>query len=238
MRLWQYICNAIENTLQSMKLALRPFFFFLVLIGLGQQLSAQTPATEGRVVYDMKVSGKDIDPMMAMMMSGANVDVAFKGNKTRAAMKMTMMSSTAVIDNQAQKGLVLINAMGKKMAMEMKPEDFKDQQKTNNYKVIKTTSTKTIAGHLCNLAYVQDSTGEKFEVWYTNKVKYDGSASGFSYDGIEGLPLEVEINQDGMKMRLLAKSLKLGVQDAALFDMKIPAGYELKTPDELQKMGQ
>lgn len=217
--------------------AFRVSFFLFVLLALGQQVWAQA-ATEGRVVYDMKISGKDIDPMMAMMMNGANVDVAFKGEKTRAAMKMTMMNSTAVIDNQAKKGLVLINAMGKKMAMEMKPEDFQDQQKKGDYKVIKTTSTKTIANYLCNLAYVQDSTGEKFEVWYTPKIKYDGSASGFSYDGIDGLPLEIEINQDGMKMRLLAKSVKLGVQDAALFDLKVPAGYELKTAEELQKMGQ
>lgn len=217
--------------------AFRVSLFLLVLLALGQQVWAQA-ATEGRVVYDMKISGKDIDPMMAMMMNGANVDVAFKGEKTRAAMKMTMMNSTAVIDNQAKKGLVLINAMGKKMAMEMKPEDFQDQQKKGDYKVIKTTSTKTIANYLCNLAYVQDSTGEKFEVWYTPKIKYDGSASGFSYDGIDGLPLEIEINQDGMKMRLLAKSVKLGVQDPALFDLKVPAGYELKTAEELQKMGQ
>jgi GLPGLI family protein len=217
--------------------AFRVSLFLFVLLALGQQVWAQA-ATEGRVVYDMKISGKDIDPMMAMMMNGANVDVAFKGEKTRAAMKMTMMNSTAVIDNQAKKGLVLINAMGKKMAMEMKPEDFQDQQKKGDYKVIKTTSTKTIANYLCNLAYVQDSTGEKFEVWYTPKIKYDGSASGFSYDGIDGLPLEIEINQDGMKMRLLAKSVKLGVQDAALFDLKVPAGYELKTAEELQKMGQ
>lgn len=217
--------------------AFRVSLFLFVLLALGQQVWAQA-ATEGRVVYDMKISGKDIDPMMAMMMNGANVDVAFKGEKTRAAMKMTMMNSTAVIDNQAKKGLVLINAMGKKMAMEMKPEDFQDQQKKGDYKVIKTTSTKTIANYLCNLAYVQDSTGEKFEVWYTPKIKYDGSASGFSYDGIDGLPLEIEINQDGMKMRLLAKSVKLGAQDAALFDLKVPAGYELKTAEELQKMGQ
>lgn len=218
--------------------AVRFVFAFFLLLTVSQQLHAQAPATEGRVVYDMKVSGKDIDPMTAMMLSGANVDVAFKANKTRAAMKMAMMSSTAVIDNQAQKGLVLINAMGKKMAMEMKPEDFKDQGKASGYKVIKATNTKTIAGYLCNLAYVQDSTGEKYEVWYTPKIQYDGSASGFSYDGIDGLPLEVEINQDGMKMRLLAKSVKVGPQDATLFDMKIPAGYELKTAEELQKMGQ
>ena len=218
--------------------ATRTIFFLFLLLGLGLQLQAQAPATEGRVVYDMKVSGKGIDPMTAMMLSGANVDVAFKGPMTRAAMKMAVMSSTAVIDNQSQKGLVLINAMGNKMAMEMKPEDFKDQQRTGDYKIIKTTSTKTIAGYLCFLAYVQDTTGEKYEVWYTNKIKYDGSASGFSYDGIDGLPLEVEINQDGMKMRLLAKSVKVGTQDPALFDMKIPAGYELKSPEELQKMGE
>lgn len=218
--------------------AVRFVFALFLLLTLSQQLQAQAPATEGRVVYDMKVSGKDIDPMTAMMLSGANVDVAFKGNKTRAAMKMAMMSSTAVIDNQAQKGLVLINAMGKKMAMEMQPQDFQDQGKASGYKVIKATNTKTIAGYLCNLAYVQDSTGEKFEVWYTPKIKYDGSASGFSYDGIDGLPLELDINQDGMKMRLLAKSVKIGPQEATLFDMKIPAGYELKTPEELQKMGQ
>jgi GLPGLI family protein len=218
--------------------AARTLFFLFLLVGLGLQLGAQAPATEGRVVYDMKVSGKGIDPMTAMMLSGANVDVAFNGAKTRAAMKMAVMSSTAVIDNQAQKGLVLINAMGKKMAMEMKPEDFKDQQRSGNYQIIKTTSTKTIAGYLCFLAYVQDTTGEKYEVWYTNKIKYDGSASGFSYDGIDGLPLEVEINQDGMKMRLHAKSVKVGTQDPALFDMKIPAGYELKSPEELQKMGE
>lgn len=219
-----------------MKNKLCQFLMFVLVCVSLSTAQAQTAATEGRVVYDMKISGKDIDPMTALMLSGANVDVAFKGHLTRAAMRMTMMNTTAVIDNKAQKGLMLMDMMGKKMAMNMTQDDFKDNtSKSGDFKITKTASTKKIAGYLCTLAVVQDSTGEKFDVWYTDKIKYDGSATGFSYEGIDGLPLEIDVNQDGMKMRLTAKSVTLGPQDAKLFSMAIPSGYKLTTQEELAK---
>jgi len=215
-------------------------FFLLICIsvlGLQAQPAIQP---EGKVVYDLRLSGKGVDPMAAMMMAGSTLEMSFKGDMTRAVMKMTIMKTTAIIDTKTQEGVMLMDMMGKKMAMEMKPEDVaQNKVGSSEMKVEKATETKKIAGHLCNLAYVvDDSTGEKFEVWYCPYLKVGQSAAmaGFNFEGIDGLPMEMDFSQNGTRMRMVAKSVTIGRQDEALFKMEIPEGYKLTTQEELQGM--
>ena len=217
----------------------RIFFFLFLALVCATQVPAQIVEPEGKVLYDLKISGKDMDPMAVMMMAGSTLEMSFKGDYTRAVMKMSLMKTTAIVNSKEQKGIMLMDMLGKKMAMEMSDEQF-GQAKGNSgsIKIEKAEGSKKIAGHACNLAYAIDSTGERYEIWYCPylNVGQAAAAAGFGYEGIEGLPLEMDFSRDGMKMRMIAKSVSVSKQDAALFKLDIPSGYDMMTEKELEGM--
>lgn len=68
--------------------------------------------------------------------------------------------------------------------------------------------TKSIVGFSCKKAIFADENGESFEVWYTEDLKVRADGQAFVSPLIPGVPLEYEMNMQGMEMKLTATSFE------------------------------
>jgi GLPGLI family protein len=191
-----------------------------------------------QIKYKVDLSGSDMPAMAKLMMGNTKMELAFKGMASRMVMDMGMMGNTTVItDDKTKNGLMLMNMMGRKYATPMKGEDY-DQARQEapdmDFKV--TGKTKNIAGYSCKQAIGKDEAGNTYECWYTEKIRPQG-VSNFTYKGIDGFPLELEMLQDGVKMKMVAQSVNTAALTDEHFSMKIPSGYTEKSMEDLQKMG-
>ncbi len=197
---------------------------------------AQTaPVSDCKIDYKIDLNDPKMDPMAKMMMSGAKMSISFLGAKSRVDMNMNAMMHTVAINDEAtKKSVVLLNMMGKKIAMipDEDPTEIKDRFEATS---TKTGKTKTIAGYKCEEYLVKTTEGEQTQMWCTTAIKPKSNATDFSFKNVNGYPLEMEINQDGMKIKMVATKVYLEKPDAKLFSTAVPAGYELKTQKELEQ---
>lgn len=212
------------------------FFALFLFLLMGASIQTQAQLSECQITFDLDFSGADMDPMAKAMMEGAEMTMSFKGRRARVEMDMNMMSSTAIVDDEGQEGVVLMDMMGMKMAMVMGEDDF-NQDDGPLPKIRKTGKTKKIAGYTCHQVFVESEEGEDFEVWYSPKIKPAAKAQGYSYEGLDGFPLEMDVNQDGNRMKMKATKVSTDNLDDDLFDLTIPAGYKEMSPEEMMQMG-
>ena len=201
---------------------------------LGLQLSAQTAAvSDFRVDYKVNLNDPKMDPMAKMMMSSAKMSMSFLGQKSRVEMNMNaMMNTVAINDETTKKSIVLMNMMGKKMAM-VPDDDPAELKNRYNSTSTKTGKTKTIAGYKCAEYIIKTTEGDQIQMWCTTAIKPKSTATDFSFKNVEGFPLEMDMNQDGMKMKMTATKVSLEKPAATLFSTAVPKGYELTTQDKM-----
>lgn len=186
-----------------------------------------------KIDYKIDLNGSDMDPMAKMMMSGAKMSISFLGKKSRVDMTMNaMMRTVAISDETTKKSVVFMDMAGKKMAMipEDDPTTLKEDYAATS---TKTGKSKTIAGYKCEEYIVKTKEGDEMHMWCTSKIKPQTSATDFSFKNVEGFPLEMDMNQDGMKMKMTATKVNLEQPDAKLFSTAIPPGYEVKSQKEM-----
>ena len=128
-------------------------------------------------------------------------------------------------------GTLLMNMMGKKMAVEMSKDDLKDMDKKSDkkpeFKYVE--GTKKIAGYECKKALmVVDSVGE-IEIYYTEDLP---AGANKQFEGLKGFPLEYTIDSGQFKMKMTAKTVKAETLGTDLF--AIPDGYDKMTFEEFK----
>lgn len=76
--------------------------------------------------------------------------------------------------------------------------------------VVKTQEVDTIAGFPCNKAVIvfEDASKSDIEVYYTNAIEMDNPNWCTQYHDIEGVLMAYEIEQFGIRMRLVATSVE------------------------------
>jgi GLPGLI family protein len=115
----------------------------------------------------------------------------------------------------------------------------KENKKNPDPKITYTEEKKTIAGYECKKAVVEmkDQKGEaqKANVWYTDKLPYNGGGRMNQFKGLKGAPLEFESNQGPMKMRMTATKVTTTPVADSQFTLSTDGYTEMKAED-LQKM--
>jgi len=152
----------------------------------------------------------------------------------RIEQKTMMGDQNVITDTKAKTTVLLMNMMGKKMAITMN-DDGKEQPTPT---IVYSKETKTIAGYECKKAIytTKDQAGEEqeLEVFYTEEIP---SEANDKLPGLKGYPLEYSINAQGMLMTLAAKSVSKEKVSKKLFE--IPEGYEeMSMEDFMKSMGQ
>lgn len=200
------------------------------------RVSAQSaPLSDCKIDYKIDLNDPNMDPMAKMMMSSAKMSIGFLGAKSRVEMNMNaMMKTVAISDETTKKSIVLMDMLGQKKAMV--PEDDPTELKNRyNSTSTKTGKSKTIAGYKCYEYIVKTTEGDQIQMWCTSAIKPKTSATDFSFKNVEGFPLEMQMDQDGMKFKMVATKVSTEKMDAKLFSTTVPSGYKLTTQEEMME---
>lgn len=71
-------------------------------------------------------------------------------------------------------------------------------------------------------------------IYYTDEIPSGSGSTNNQFKGLNGFPLEYQANQNGLKMLVTAKSVKVGKVDDSKF--KISSEYKEVTQEQLQNM--
>ncbi len=184
---------------------------------------------EGIVTYSMTVD----NPQAAAMFQGSSVKIYIKGDKTKTIIDMNIYKRILFADRKSPDDAVtLIESMGNKY--QVKSDKTKKDEKDPVIKYV--DGTKTIAGYNCHKAEitVTDDQGQSnvSDVYYTEDIVITPSKTG-PFKGLKGFPMEYSVKQQGMTISMSATTVtKQTVSDDTF---KVPTGYKLMTPEEIQQ---
>jgi GLPGLI family protein len=126
--------------------------------------------------------------------------------------------------------------MGSKYAIE---DQLEEGETTNGFEITfeggqveVTNETKMIAGYKCKKAIFSSGDAEddfKTDVWFTEDI-----ANANEKSPLPGMPMEYDVNIEGIEMHYAVTKVTKGGVSATAFD--VPAGYTKKTMQEFQEM--
>ena len=197
-------------------------------------LSAQKKVSNGQVVYEITDISSDMPE--AQMMKGSELVYVFSGNDQKIDMSMMggMMRVQSMFQAKADKPVVLMDMMGKKVQLDLSEEEA-EMTKPDLGDIDITylkSEKKEIAGYKCSKAKVDAGEGVTFEVYLTDKINPAASYFQELFKGIEGFPLQFYVEMEGVGVTLTAQSVTNRI-DASAFE--VPAGYEMMTAEEFSK---
>jgi len=188
---------------------------------------------EGKIVFGIEYKKLPQEGMESMLPKESVTYV--KNHLSRVETDAIMGMKTVIISNsKSNMATTLMDMLGQKYAIETNTKEEAEKNKTvDNAKVTITDETKMVAGYNCKKAIIETEEG-KFIVWFTKDFKYSSDqAKQGALAKIDGTPLDFEMNQQGMVMRLYAKEITKGAVSDLKFE--IPADYKKTTPEELKK---
>lgn len=215
----------------------KTYRFSLLLLAFLSFVQLQAQVKNCKISYDIDITSDEMDEMTKSMMEGATMVMSFMEQKSKVEMKMSMMTSTAIMDQEAKKGVILMDMMGMKIASPMEDADFDDNSdQFENYDVKATGEMKKIAGYKCEKMIVTAEDGTTVAGWYCKELTPDVSTK-YNFSKVPGFPLEMQVNSDGVAMHLVATKVETKKLDSESFSTETPAGYTTMTQQQLQQMG-
>lgn len=185
----------------------------------------------GSIEYAISIDAESEEQeQVAAMFEGSTMTIYFKPNMTALDMEMGMlMKVTTVSDAKKGKTLTLMDIMGQKIAV----RDAQQEPAKKNETIEKTSETKVILGYNCVKYRIIDEDDNMITMWVTEEININVEGQTLFRKDIKGTPLAFSTIQNGMKMNFEATKIDTKANKSK-FDMKIPAGYEEKSPEELK----
>jgi len=208
----------------------------LIFIGglnlTGQLFSRPTQVTEGKITYSVEVVKSDLNYLEEMAINLSTLTISFKDEAIRTDFGVAISGTTIIQDSKANKGLMLLDVLGTKKAVQL-GETKEEQIKPN---ITYLDETKTIAGYACKKAIITVDDSTQLTAYYTDQISPENKVTKYTYGNLKGFPLEMQVDLDGTLVNLKAESVDASAQDASDFSLTVPEGYELTTMQELEKL--
>jgi GLPGLI family protein len=213
-----------------------------LLLVLCCQVLINAQITEGHFTYKIDVSSDEPDMQMALgMMQGSKMDLYFKDKMTRVEMNMgAMMNFTSITNENDGTILTLMGGVMGKNAIQSTIEETEkmNADKMPKYEVTFSDETKTIEGYNCKKAILTDEEGNESVFWYTEEISISKRGQNFMNEEIPGMAMQYDMNNNGIKMTMTVSKIEKSLNDSkSLFDMTVPSGYKIMTPEEMKAMG-
>ena len=209
------------------------FAVFFVVFITSCSTTKKAGLFEGTIKYELSYPEMDNPGMAAMLPS--ETTIYYKGSKQRMEQKMAMGMSTYVItDMEKEQVTVLMDMMGKKFAMDQDFGEAGGQDTGAKLKSVDSKPSKVIAGYNCIKAVFETEDGSTFDVYFTKELGTGPKQKMGPFKEIDGLMMQFNMDQNGMKIELQAEEVKKEVVSDTKFI--IPEGYKKTTPEELQKI--
>lgn len=197
------------------------------------------PLSEGYISYSVNVES---DQAIASMLGvGTSLELAFKGNFTKAVAKVAGSNTVTVIaDHQKKAGISLMDIMGEKTAVKLTQEKM-DEAKANMDKISDnpmryTDETKDIAGYTCKRVLLKHKeSGANVVLYITDQIKPQNDPfAKILMSEIKGFPLGIVIKKDETTVRIMADKVSSKTPSESAFSLSIPGDYKLTTLDDLK----
>lgn len=208
--------------------------------------SAQMVMEKGYIKMEMTdISSTGEQSAELGMLKGAEMEVHFAGDKVLTSISLMggMMNMSTLVDKEANKTDILINAMGSKMWAEETTESVKDNEVSKAVKGMDVkydkSQTKEILGYKVIKAMITraDQPGMTMEAWITEDIKINSDfIPGMEDLQLKGYPLEITINANGTKMSIVTKDIK-NVVDMGKFVLDTTGAEKIKMSDLSGMMG-
>ncbi|WP_264791110.1 hypothetical protein [Aureispira anguillae] len=216
---------------------------FLMLISMSYS-QAQSTLSDGYINYSISVDSDE--PAAAFLTMGSSLEIAFKGQKTKAVAKVAGGTNTVslVADHQSESGLSLMDVLGEKKAVKLEKSKFEEAEKEltqiGENPMRLTDDTKTIAGYSCQKVLMKDKkSGANIVLYITSKIKPKGDPFAQLLIGeIKGFPLGIIVRKDGTTVKIMAEKVSARTPSDAAFSLTIPSDYQLTTLENLEKTAQ
>lgn len=197
---------------------------------------AFTQNFEGTITFGIEYVDLPDEMAAYESMMPKEMSYKFKDEMAKMIQPSAMGQSVIIHDGKADKTTILIDLMGSKYAMEAKNNTAKKDE-TVKPTVTLLDETKDIAGYKCQKAEVtmiaDDGEEQKLTVYYTKELMVQNFGQT-DIEGLDGYPLEYEMEKEGMIMKLTAKEVKKEKVSKAEFD--IPKDYQTVTEEEFKAM--
>jgi hypothetical protein len=214
---------------------MKKLVFALLVVLVPVFLSGYAPPKEftGVIVYNISYDSENMDPQMASYLP-KTMKMTVKAPMSRMEMSMGMGSNITIFDSETREGVSLVDMMGMKIAVKTTAEDMeKEIQEAGDIEVEKFDETKEILGYTCKKAVVKVKGSGDLTVYYTDEIDTGiDNSSNVIFRDIEGMMLEFEMDQDGLKMHFVAVNIDKKKVSDDLF--QIPEGFEEMTKEEME----
>lgn len=205
------------------------FFVLIVSNGFAQK---KAKTFNGTITYEISYLGEIDEASKAQLANQSTLYIS--GNKIRSEQSSPFYTVAQIMDISKGDMIVLIDAMGMKIAVKQTKEELEKKKAEAGVKepeINYIDETKTIAGYKCKKAEIK-SEEKIIEVYYTEDIAVPSGINEIQgFKGLKGILMEYTIEQQGIEMKISAKEVKAGKPKAGLF--LIPDDYELKSVDEL-----
>lgn len=208
------------------------FFFGGLFLLYAGEINAQKKIAEFTVVYNytMTMAGKESSA------PGATHSLFINGNLSRSEFNSPMISFSAIRDANTGTGAILRELSGQKLLIPMTAENWRDRNKRyEGLRYTITNETKTIAGYKCIKAVGMTSDSLKITVYYTRELIPEAREFDAQFRGLDGLPLEYEIQKGNLTIRYVLNSINMNPVPASKFDIP-KSGYRVLTYEESKKL--
>lgn len=184
---------------------------------------------EGKIHY--KMSYGDLGPGMETYEAMLPTEMLYlvKGNKSKMIQPTSMGETIVILDQENKMSTVLVDMMGKKVAIENKGDESNETELPS---IDYVNESKTIAGYLSKKAIISDDEGNKTIVWYTEELPSLGLYKKMK--GLKGFPMEFEMNQNGISSKISVS--KISEESISDSEFIIPSEYEKVSQEEFQQM--
>lgn len=215
-------------------MTIKSMFLAFILMLSTSKLFSQT--TEGQISY--KIEFTSDSPEMAsaaMMLKDSWMELYFAKDKTAVDLKMgEMMKIKTAIDTKINKGIILMEVLGSKIATKI--DQVKNKEENSYQQAVATSETKNILGFKCKKYLQRDSKGEELIIWATKDIDMN-LVGQEQFANVEiGVPLEFSTNDEGMTMNFTATKFNIKV-DPSIFKLDVPEGFTVMTEEELKGLG-
>jgi GLPGLI family protein len=219
---------------------------FIVLVALLFTFTCKTFAQKGEKVFkgviNFEISFPDNKFDAATLAQLPKLMIMTVGEaQSKTVLDAGMFSQSTITDANTKTSVTLMDIMGQKMLIKKTKEEIeKEIEKNPSPKIVLSDETKEIAGYTCKKAEIttmDPDQGDKeitFTVYYSEELGNEKLNFEGLFRGLNGLPLEYNIDANSMKMKFTATSVKK--QKVTDKDFEIPEGYKEVTKEELQNM--
>ena len=205
-------------------------YLFMAALGLASMhgVAQKKVISEAVITYRIQVAdASTANKAVAAVFDGATLRVTVKGFQARSEFISPMRNQTILFDGKQKTGMLLRESGNEKYMMPMDANEWmRYNARFENINWVKLGNTKTIEGTPVVNWKGTLKDGTEIIAWVATDMDLLARGYDGQFTGLEGLPMEYEVTNSGVKVNYLVTSIAFQPVNSARFDPPT-AGYKV-----------